>query len=160
MSERKYGIPQDLGSALQGFFRALGKPEQLLLTRLWQHWEVVMGPDLAGLAWPLGQRNGILLVGGEDAMAMQELSLMGDEILERANAFMERPYFTGVKVSLSLGKAALDSAVRIPRPAKPVLEPGPVLSGSYLASMSLDSAAARCYARYVAQKKGAVGITA
>lgn len=154
MSERKYGMPQALGSALEDFLRALNRPEQLMLTRLWQHWEVVMGPELSGLAWPLGQRNGILLVGGEDAMAMQELSLMSEEILERANAFMEKPYFTGVKVSLSLGRAALDNAARLPRPVRPVLEEGPPLSGSYLAGMPPDSAVARCYARYVAQKKG------
>ena len=152
MSERKYGIPQDLGSALEGFMRALGRPEQLLLTRLWQHWDMVMGPELSGLAWPLGQRNGTLLVGGEDAMAMQELSLMADEMLERANAFMERPYFTGVKVSLSLGKAALDQAVRLPRPQRVSLERGPALTGKFLSTMPAESAVARCYARFVAQK--------
>ena len=153
---RKYGMPEALRPTLEAFLRRAGKPEQLLLTRLWQHWDLVMGAELSGLAWPLGERNRILLVGGEDAMAMQELSLLSHEILERANAFMEKDYFTGVKVSLSLGKAALDRvshAAHSP-PGRVRLEEGARLQGQYLRDMPADSAVARCYAAFVARQKG------
>lgn len=150
MKRRGRGKLEDAGALLDALLRRLGKPEQAMLTRLWQHWSMVMGPDLAGLAWPLGHRNGALLVGGEDAMAMQELSLMADEILERANAFMGERFFATVKVSLALGKNPLDTALAPPRATPPLLESGPPLSGAYLASMPADSAVARAYARYVA----------
>ena len=84
-------------------------PHKARLARLWLNWSMAMGPELAPLAWPLGERNGVLLVGGEDAMIMQELTLMREEILERANAFMGERFFTDVHVSLSLGKRPLDS---------------------------------------------------
>lgn len=145
----EYNGIADVGKVLDGLLRGMGRPEQARLTRLWQHWDMVMGPELAALAWPLGQRNGVLLVGGEDAMAMQELSLMADEILERANAFMEEAFFSTVKVSLSLGKRPLNAAIRPSPPPLPLQEPVPPLRGVYLPSMPPESAVARCYARFV-----------
>ncbi|MCL2124292.1 MAG: DciA family protein, partial [Desulfovibrionaceae bacterium] len=40
-------------------------PRKTRLARLWGNWSMVMGPELALLAWPLGERKGVLLVGGE-----------------------------------------------------------------------------------------------
>lgn len=134
---------------------ALGKPEQARLIRLWQNWPMVMGPELAALAWPLGHRNRVLLVGGEDAMSMQELSLQSGEILERVNAFMDEAFFSEVRVSLALGKNPLDSAMAVPAPrVRPMLERGPAPLGLYLEAMDSQSAVARCYARF-SQKKAA-----
>lgn len=145
---------EDVASVLDALLRGMGRPEQARLVRLWQHWEMVMGPELATLAWPLGHRNGALLLGGEDAMVMQEISLMAEEILERANTFMEEPFFSTVKVSLAFGKKPLDTATaRTPLPPRPLLEQGPALSGVYLAGMPEDSPVARCYARFVARSR-------
>ena len=61
-----------LGGKLGSVLSALGNGEKLMQVRLWQNWEMVMGPDIAPLAWPLGARNDILIVGGEDNLALQE----------------------------------------------------------------------------------------
>ncbi|MEG2172869.1 MAG: DUF721 domain-containing protein [Desulfovibrionaceae bacterium] len=145
--------PQPVQRVLDQWMTAVGQPEQARLIRLWQNWPMVMGPELAPLAWPLGHRNAVLLVGGEDAMSMQELSLQSGEILERVNAFMDEPFFSEVRVSLALGKNPLDSVMAVPAPRqRPRLEPGPAPSGLYLTVMDASSAVARCYARF-AQKK-------
>jgi len=109
---------------------------------------MAMGPELAPLAWPLGERKGVLLVGGEDSMVMQELVMMRDEILERANAFMDEHFFTEVHVSLSLGKRPLDGlAPPPPRGQTPKILPR--LDGSALRGADPDSPAARCYAAFL-----------
>lgn len=89
-----------LGGKLGSVLSALGNGEKLMQVRLWQNWEMVMGPDIAPLAWPLGARNDILIVGGEDNLALQELSFMTPEILERVNAFMDAPVFDRVELRL------------------------------------------------------------
>ena len=123
-------------------------PHKARLARLWQHWSMVMGSELAPLAWPLGERKGVLLVGGEDAMAMQELVMMRDEILERVNAFMDERFFSEVHVSLSLGKRPLDGLMPPPsRERGPKILPK--LDGSALRWADPDSPAARCYAAFL-----------
>jgi len=122
-------------------------PHKARLYRLWQHWGMVMGPELAPLAWPLGEHKGVLLVGGEDAMAMQELVMMRDEILERANAFMDERFFTEVHVSLSLGKRPLDGLMLPSRERAPKILPK--LDGVALWGAEPDSPAARCYTAFL-----------
>ena len=155
MKQPREGRAHAAGSVLDALLARLGKPEQARLARLWQNWSMVMGPDIAPLAWPLGHRNSTLLVGGEDAMVMQELSMLAGEMLERANAFMDAPFFTDVKVSLALGKNPLDSIAAVPetRP-RPVLEIGPPPTGSHLAEMDPQSPVARCYARFAGKSAG------
>jgi len=123
-------------------------PRKARLARLWQNWSMVMGPELAPLAWPLGERKGVLLVGGEDAMVMQELVMLRDEMLERANAFMDERFFTDVHVSLSLGKRPLDGLTPPPVRGR-VLKILPKLDGSALQGAEPDAPATRCYAAFL-----------
>lgn len=126
------------------------------LARLWQHWDMVMGTELATLAIPLGVRQHSLLIGGEDAMALQELSLMAEEILERVNAFMGTAHFSEVRVSLPQGKPDLRTCPHPDTPppdAAPPLPWGPPLTGSLLDASTADNPAARCYAAYVAASR-------
>ena len=114
------------------------------------NWEMVMGPDIAPLAWPLGARNDILIVGGEDNLALQELSFMTPEILERVNAFMDAPVFDRVELRLVMGDRPLDQMPDIQpstrvRPAPP----RPRQLGAHLEEMNADSPVARCYAAYL-----------
>jgi hypothetical protein len=128
-------------------------PRKARLARLWQNWSMAMGPELAPLAWPLGEHKGVLLIGGEDAMVIQELVMMRDEILERANAFMDERFFTDVHVSLSLGKCPLDGLTPPPsRERLPKILPN--LDGSALRGADPDSPAARCYAAFLALARG------
>jgi hypothetical protein len=75
--------------------------------------------------------------------------MMRDEILERANAFMDERFFTDVHVSLGMGKRPLDALA--PPPAR-VRAPQiiPQLDGSALRDADPDSPAARCYAAILA----------
>lgn len=131
-----------------------GDPLRMRLVQLWRHWEMVLGPELAPLARPLGHHKDTLLIGAEDAMLMQELHLQSGEILERVNAFMEGPFFAAVKVSLCFQRTELDGIVApMPRPL-PAAE-RPQLTGSALEGMRADSAVARCYARFVALSRSA-----
>lgn len=137
-----------LVSAREAVDRLLRRyPHKARLARLWQHWSMAMGPELAPLAWPLGERKGVLLIGGEDAMSMQELALMREEILERANAFMDERFFTDVHVSLSLGKRPLDGLTPPSRGRAPEIFPR--LDGSALRGADPDSPVARCYATFL-----------
>ncbi|MDR2695824.1 MAG: DUF721 domain-containing protein [Deltaproteobacteria bacterium] len=137
-----------LVSAREAVERLLRRyPHKARLARLWQNWSMAMGPELAPLAWPLGARKGVLLIGGEDAMAMQELAMMREEILERANAFMDEPFFTDVRMSLSLGKRPLDGLTPPARGQIPKILPR--LDGSALQGADPGSPAARCYAAFV-----------
>ncbi|WP_300882334.1 DUF721 domain-containing protein [uncultured Desulfovibrio sp.] len=161
---RKGGGPALAGELLSALLAALGgRPERARLSLLWQNWEQVMGPELAPLALPLGHHKNMLLLGVEDAMLMQELHLMSGEILERVNAFMEKPFFSSVKVRLVLGKNVLNAAASACRTEKmspaeqspPRPGPGPVRpSGSFLAGMDPASPVTRCYARFAGRQTG------
>ena len=143
-----------LFSAREAVERLLRRyPDKVRLARLWWNWGMVMGPELAPLAWPLGECKRVLLVGGEDSMVMQELVMLRDEILERANAFMDERFFTDVHVSLSLGKRPLDGLTSpiVRRRARKIL---PKLDGSALRGVNPDSPAARCYAAFCELARG------
>lgn len=161
---RKGGGPAPAADLLADLLAALGGgPEHARLSLLWKNWGQVMGAELAPLALPLGHHKGILLLGAEDAMLVQELHLMSGEILERVNAFMEKPFFSSVKVTLVLGKNILGAGAQ-PSPAKmpdqktradarPPARPARP-SGSFLAGMDPASPVARCYARFVGKQTG------
>ncbi|MDD2966340.1 MAG: DUF721 domain-containing protein [Desulfovibrionaceae bacterium] len=146
-AQRQRNQAQPAARVLDALMAAWGCPEQMRLMHLWENWGMVMGADLAALAWPLGHKGRVLLVGGEDPMAMQELQFQTEEILERVNAFMEEDYFSAVKVSSSMGKRPLD----VPLPCEPVYcpqEEGERPSGRLLGTMRPDSPVARAYARF------------
>jgi len=130
---------------------------QLPLLRLWQNWDMVMGPDLAALALPLGTRGEVLLVGTVDTLAMQELSYAKSEILERVNIFLEAvpraPILRRVELTLDFGRTALDD-VRLPKaPPTPPLAPCPDDVGQAYAQMRPDSIVTTCYLAYLRMHK-------
>lgn len=148
--------PSSAEHVLNNVLQYMGSsPEQLRLSLLWRHWEMVMGAELAPLVRPLGHHNDILLVGVEDAMLMQEIHLQSGELLERVNAFMEKPFFTSVKVSLILDKTQLDGPLRcaVHEEEKKAPLPHSEARGIYLSSMDAQSPVARAYARFVSRKK-------
>lgn len=139
-----------ISEALRGFLNERGGKRQFLLARLWENWDMVMGPDIAPLACPLGHRKTVLLVGAEDNMAAQDLTFMTPEILERVAAFMDEPFFTKVEVHLLMGRAALDlRLVTIAPPSRSPLPPRPANLGALMHSLDPTSAVGRCYQKYV-----------
>ena len=117
---------------------------QSRLHHLWECWSVVLG-DMARLACPLGHRGQTLLLGCEDSMASQEITMRAKEILERTTAFLGRPLFKKIRAEVILGRHTLIE----PLPALPVL-PAPVsrATGKYLSFMPPDSPVGRCYAEF------------
>ncbi len=133
---------------LQKLSARVGCPEQVHLVELWRNWPVVMGEYIASLGVPLGHRDRRLEVGTEDSMAMQELSYYRTEIIERANAFMEKPFFADVKFLLVANNKSLYSHNNVQEEKRyaPVVEKK--ATGKWLHLMDPNSAIARCYKAY------------
>lgn len=129
-----------------------GGQERRHLSALWDNWVMVLGEDLACLGMPMGHKEHVLLIGAEDSMALQELSLQSPEILERVNAFMDSPFFSQIRVTLLHGQRALNEK----RPARPIsplraaLPPRPPRLGGLSGQFPPDSMVGRCYEAYVA----------
>lgn len=134
-------------------FEHLGGADQSRLVQLWRHWEMVMGRDLAALARPLGHKESTLLVGAEDAMALQELSMQVPEILERVNAFMDQDFFRKVRVMLMQDHPDLARPREKREYVAPPLPPGPSI-GAHLGRMNPDSPVTRCYQAWAGRGKG------
>lgn len=135
--------------ALFALFDRLGGRERAALNRLWTDWETVMGPGIASLSHPLGHNDDVLLVGADDAMAMQELSLLSQEILERANEHMGEAFFARVTVRLMQGRPDLARPRRAPAPPRPRPLYTPRRVGRHLGSFDPDSPVTRCYEAHV-----------
>ncbi len=85
-------------------FNALQKK----LCLLYEHWEMTLGEELASMAFPIGHRNKILLIAGENSVAMNELNYSQEEILDRVHAFLEEEYFESVELHLLQDKMPLN----------------------------------------------------
>lgn len=141
-----------MNEALSMLFDNEEHRRQRFIAALWQNWSMILGEELAGIALPMGHKEQTLVIGAEDNMAMQELSMQSPEILERVNAFMDQEYFSKVKVVLMLGQRPLRTepekrSVSAPRSALP---PKPPRLGSLHGKMDPDSVVAACYQAYAA----------
>ncbi len=142
-----------ISDGIRQFLNARGGQRQRMIIKLWEHWDMVMGPDIAPLAFPLGRRKETLMVGAEDNMAAQDLSYMTPEILERANAFMldePQPVFTKVQVHLFMGRVPMDlRRLSVLEPSRTPLPPRPENLGNLGESLDPNTAVGRCYRKYV-----------
>ena len=112
-----------VGSALERFFRLRGGAAVFERMRLWRQWEEAMGPDIASLGQPLGNRGPVLEVMAYDSMALQDLKMQADILLERANTLMGDNPFTAVTLSLPDSRKPLSLPPR--RPQMPPAPPRP-----------------------------------
>ena len=123
-----------------------GHEDMAHLVQLWRNWAVVMGEDIASLAAPMGHSGSRIVVGAVDNVAMQEASFWGGEIVERANAFMGRPYFSDCQVRLILDRPAISLD------GGPVLETEadlpPAPQGTAFDAMDPASPVTRAYGAY------------
>ena len=141
---------RSITDALAEFLDTRGGGEHAMLTRLWEHWEMVMGKDLADLAVPLGHKKETLLLAAEDSMAAQDIAMQAEEVLERANAFMNAAYFSRVQVELVMGRKDLSKPVGALRPAPPEGKaPRPDNLGALQGRLDPDSPVTRCYEAYL-----------
>lgn len=93
--------PVPVGANIYELLEKLGgRREKSRLADLWQAWPQVVGEDLAGQICSLKDNNGILLLGVEDAIIMQELSFRLEEILMLVNSWLGSEYFTRARLTL------------------------------------------------------------
>lgn len=151
---RKRSAPIALAQSLPGLLRHMGgSPLRAKLASLWRDWDSILGPDLASLALPLGAKDDVLLIGAEDAMGIQELHFLADDILERINASLGWDAFQAVRPMLAREGKNCPMTEKFSPPA-PAERPNPKasvttrLSGRYLKDMDPASPIARCYARF------------
>ena len=116
------------------------------LVHLWEAWDVVLGETLSRACVPLGHKKSVLIVGCEDSMALQDVRMQQNEILERVNAFLAREpaFFSKVCAELRLGQKNLAEPIYTESyiPPKP---PFPTLTGAYLPYMNPETSVTRCY---------------
>ncbi|WP_243358022.1 DUF721 domain-containing protein [Fundidesulfovibrio terrae] len=137
-----------LGELIIGFASRRDAGLGFRLAMLWPRWREVLG-DVAPYAFPLGHRRSILLLGVEDAMAMQESIYDGPDVLDKVNAFLGQQLFDKVQFDLLQGKTPL-SAISGEAPTYWRL-PSPRIAR--LGGLNLDpnTAVGRSYAAYVRQ---------
>ena len=136
--------------ALSSFMDKRGGREHAHLTRLWEHWSMVMGEELSSLAIPLGHRKEALVLGAEDSMAAQEIAMQSFEVLERANAFMNQPYFSRIQVELVMGRLNLSQPQMDQHPHPPAYRvPKPEKLGTLQGTLDPESPVTRCYEAYL-----------
>ncbi|BBD09609.1 DUF721 domain-containing protein [Desulfovibrio ferrophilus] len=119
------------------------------LTRLWKHWEEVVGDHIAEVARPLGHRKTTLLIGVEDHMLMQELVHYSPAILEQVNTFLGMNFFDKVHVDLIGDHVSLDALPENTRQAHPLEPQKPEQLGGLVGKLDPDSPMAKCYRAYV-----------
>ena len=76
---------KDLKTILGTMLRTIDSPQQREQFRVWDIWEGVVGPQIAGKTRPEALRNGVLVVSVTSSVWMQELSFMKQKILDRIN---------------------------------------------------------------------------
>lgn len=131
------------------FFKRHKGREKLHIVNLWECWPMVMGDDLKDMAMPLGAKDRMLFVGAEDNMVMHELQFFAQEILDRANTFMDEDYFTKVRFELLQNRIPLYPRKR-PAQFNPAHErPRPDNLGSLLNFFEPESKIGKAYKAYV-----------
>lgn len=147
---QRVNAPQSITDALVSFMGKRGGFERLHLTRLWEHWEMVMGEELAALAKPLGHKKDILLLAAEDSMAAQDLAMQASEVLERVNSFMNAPSFSRIQVELTMGRRDLAGTPPSVRSAPPEYRISrPENLGALSGKLDPGSPVTQCYEAYL-----------
>lgn len=72
--------PVPVRAGLERFFRFLGAPPVDVVTRLEASWADLVGPVLAEASSPLELRDGVLLIGCDDAAWVAQVSWMEPQI--------------------------------------------------------------------------------
>ncbi len=119
-----------------------------LFVQICQHWSQVVGSELAALARPLGRKKNTLILGAEDSLVIQEITLQQSEILNRISLFCGVDLFDRLRVELLKGRTPLDSTL-VNRPEPGYVPPRPENLGDLMPFLPKNTTLTRCYARYV-----------
>lgn len=119
------------------------------LSRLWRDWPQVVGEHIAQVARPIGHRGTTLIIGVEDHMIAQELTMYAPALLEQANDFLGMNFFDKVRVDLLGDHVSLDTLAEAAPPKAPLKPRKPHRLGGLMEMIDPDSPIARCYAAYL-----------
>lgn len=119
------------------------------LSRLWEHWTEAVGESIAEVARPLGHRGTTLVIGVEDHMLAQDLTMYSPAILEQANQFLGMNFFDKVRVDLLGDHVSLDTLESSTALVNPLKPRKPHRLGDLAGKLDPDSPIARCYEAYI-----------
>jgi hypothetical protein len=100
---------EHVGELLRRFWSSPEHKRELRLAAMWKNWPEIVGADVAKLAKPLGRSKTTLLLGVEDAIAMQEVSFYAQHILRTVNASLGDFFFDKVRLDLIGTRTSLDA---------------------------------------------------
>ena len=103
MSQGRFDRPARLGEVLRAALARLPLAARLADHAVWTHWESVVGSTVARHARPLRLRRGVLVVGVDSAVWMQELQFLKREVTERLNAAVGRSAVRDIFAVLDAG---------------------------------------------------------
>ncbi|WP_051434621.1 DUF721 domain-containing protein [Desulfonatronum lacustre] len=92
---------------LHDFWNRAERRFQWRLAEIWSSWPIVVGPEIADMAKPLGRNKTTLLLGVEDPMVMQEMHFHAPTILRAVNAALGEKVFDKVRLDLLGGRSSL-----------------------------------------------------
>lgn len=99
-ARRAQSFPQAVGEDVFKLLKKMGgSPKRANVADLWQNWSAVMGA-FAEMGAPGGHRDNVLILEVEDAMQLQELHMRSEEVLEKANAYLQNESFTQLRLEL------------------------------------------------------------
>lgn len=93
--------PKLLGPVLFRYLEKIGgSPEKGRMARLWEQWATVVGEELAAQIDSIEDKERLLILHVPDAITMQEVSFLKEDILSKVNNFLGSNYFQSVRISL------------------------------------------------------------
>lgn len=133
--------------AFQSLVDRKGDPAIERRLSLWSHWDSIMGSPIIDLGFPIETKGKNIIMGTENSMAMQELSMLSPTILHRVNEFLGEKMFTKVifvqgEEPAKAQQAQVDHLASIQKTAMPA---PPKQFGKKLADFSDDSLVSQCY---------------
>ena len=78
--------PESIANILKGAEANVKYGDSMRRYRLWQHWDSIVGPEIAEAAQPARWRGGILIVQVAHSAWLQELSFLKPQLVERISA--------------------------------------------------------------------------
>lgn len=122
--------PTAIGRLLASTFHGTPLERRLAEARIWEAWDTVVGPQIAGHARPSTMRDGVLTVLVASAPWMQQLNFLKGEIRERLNSHLG-------------AELVRDIYLKAGKPSRPVLsQPEPPLPDRPLTATELNEIAA------------------
>jgi len=115
---------ESLGSVLEGLLRETGIQKELTLYRLIEHWQAVVGPQIASHTAPQTLRFHTLTLGVDSAPWMNQLLFFKKEMIEKTNRFLGKPLLKEICFRMMpIPPAKKKSSEQKPSNQHPPLEP-------------------------------------